>query len=71
VAHICNPATPEAEIRRMVVQDQPWAKIETFSEKIIKAKRAVGVAEVVKHLPGKRKTLSSNSSTTYTQKKKC
>jgi hypothetical protein len=44
-----------------------WAKSKIPISKITSAKRAGGIAQVVKCLPGKWETLSSNSSNTHTQ----
>jgi hypothetical protein len=48
--------------KRAVVQ-AGWAKSETLSPKITRAKRAGGMVQVTVHLPHKHKTLSSNPST--------
>jgi hypothetical protein len=55
-----TPSTREAEIRRFAVQSQPRQKIETLSEKQLKAKRDGGMAQVVE--PNKLKATNSNSS---------
>jgi hypothetical protein len=39
----------------------PRENFEAVSEKITKAERAGGMAQVVKHLPSKSKVLSSNT----------
>jgi hypothetical protein len=50
--------------------DGPRQNYYILSEKIIKKKRAGGMAKAVEHLPNKRKALSSNPSTAKEKKRK-
>jgi hypothetical protein len=56
-------ATQKAEIRRIVVWSQPRQIPNTYKEKRWKRGGGGGVAQLVKCLPCKSETLSSNSST--------
>jgi hypothetical protein len=59
VTHIYNPATQEANIRRIMVQSQLGQIVyKTLSPKYPISKRAVGVAQVVERLPSKHEALS-------------
>jgi hypothetical protein len=46
VVHFCNPATPEAEIRRISVRSQPGKIVhKTLSQKTLHKKEAGGAAQ--------------------------
>jgi hypothetical protein len=60
MAHVCNPTTREAEIRRLPGQ----IVLKTPSSKITKAKLTGGVAQALQCLIYKHHTLSSNPSPT-------
>jgi hypothetical protein len=64
-------ATWEAEIRRIMVQDQSGQTVkETPISKITRAKRAGDMAQAVEHLVCEHKSLSSNPRPTKKKKKK-
>jgi hypothetical protein len=59
----------EAVVRRIMVWGQPGQKkSKNLSQKYPAQKRAVRVAQVVKHLPSKHEALSSNSNTAKKKK---
>jgi hypothetical protein len=62
----CTTVTTAMTIDRRIiaVQAGPMKKQETLFPKQLKQKRPGGMTQVVKHLPTKSKTLSSNPSTT-------
>jgi hypothetical protein len=69
VACAWDPSYMGGPERSIIVQSQPQAKMWDPIWKITKAKRAGGVAQVVKHLLNKHKALSLKPSTAF--KKKC
>jgi hypothetical protein len=63
VVHTFHPSCAGG-INRRSRSGQPGQKRETLLEKISKAKRAGGMAQVLEHLHNKPKALSSNTSAT-------
>jgi hypothetical protein len=57
VVHISNPSYLEVEIWRIKVRGKAWQKCENLSEKVTRAKMAVGVAQKAECLTGKHKVL--------------
>jgi hypothetical protein len=57
-------------VRRLKVQSQPRQTVgEILCQKCQTQKRAVGVTQVLEHLPSKLENLNSNPSTTKKKKK--
>jgi hypothetical protein len=67
VEHHCNPSYSEGR-SRIVIQGQPWQKLETFPEKN-KSKRTEGVAQMVDCLASKLEALGLIPSAPQKRKK--